>query len=459
MSGSSPETVPAFAPPTRWERRGLVALLVVILLYGGLVEFRGTFLKRRMTDLGVYLRAAWAVRTGHDIYTITDNNNWHYHYPPLLAILLTPLADPPPGADRAGMVPFGVSVLLWYGFSLGCLAAGVHVLAGALEEAAPDPAVRALPWGCRRWWRLRLLPVLVCLPAIAASLMRGQVDLLLLALLCAGAAALLRGQSVRAGLWLAGAICLKVIPGFLLVYPAYRRDYRCLAGCAAGLLAGMVVVPALALGPARTLGYYEEWMEVLLKPALAAGADKSRAEELIKVTRTDSQSFLAILHNTLHLDRSTRPHYAGPAVRRAHWLIGGLLTLAVLLAAGRRRRPHAVGEATFLGLLIVLMVLLSPVSHLHYFCLQVPLVMALVAARWERVPGIGLGAGLALLLAVNLVANTIVRVPGLELTRDVGVALYAALALGLAGMQVLRRPTPPLPLPGETPTQTSALAA
>ena len=40
-------------------------------------------------------------KKGGDLYGITDDNHWHYHYPPLLAILLTPLADPPAGASRS----------------------------------------------------------------------------------------------------------------------------------------------------------------------------------------------------------------------------------------------------------------------------------------------------------------------------------------------------------------------
>src|SRR6516165_9185130 len=82
-------------PQRSWELILVVALLLAALGFGVVVEYRSTFLTRRMTDLDVYLRAAWAVRTGADIYTITDDNGWHYHYPPLFAILMTPLADPP----------------------------------------------------------------------------------------------------------------------------------------------------------------------------------------------------------------------------------------------------------------------------------------------------------------------------------------------------------------------------
>src|SRR5205807_463116 len=66
-------------------------------------------------------------------------HGWHYNYPPFLAILLTPLADAPPGADRTCLLPFGVSVLLWYLFCLLCLIAAVHLLVKALQAGEPSP--------------------------------------------------------------------------------------------------------------------------------------------------------------------------------------------------------------------------------------------------------------------------------------------------------------------------------
>ena len=114
----------------------LVAMIVPI-------ELRSAFLKRPMTDLQVYLRAAWAVRTGHDLYDIIDDNGWHYQYPPLFAIVMVPLADPPPGIDRAGMLPLWASVAFWYAFSVACLALSVHWLASALEERSVHPLGKA----------------------------------------------------------------------------------------------------------------------------------------------------------------------------------------------------------------------------------------------------------------------------------------------------------------------------
>src|SRR5205807_2477758 len=88
---------PATAGLARREKILLILLALFFLLFGLSVEYRSAFLTRRMTDLGVYLRAAWAVQDGQDLYDVTDDNGWHYLYPPLFAILLVPFADPPLG--------------------------------------------------------------------------------------------------------------------------------------------------------------------------------------------------------------------------------------------------------------------------------------------------------------------------------------------------------------------------
>lgn len=426
-------------PLARRERLAVLLFFIGMVLFGLAVEKRSAFMSRRMGDLGVYLRAGWAVRQGGaELYTITDDNGWHYSYPPLFAILMAPLADPPRGAPTHGMVPYPVSVALCYALNLLCLALAVHLLATALERASPHAEVRARRAGTLRWWLLRLLPVLLFLPPVGHTLMRGQANIVLLLLLCGMIAALMRGQSLRAGLWLAGAICLKIFPAFLLLVPLVRRDRRCLAGCGLGLVVGLALVPAVVLGPARTVRCYRELRAALVEPALGVGQDQSRAKELIEVTATDSQSFLASLHNTLHLDRTTRPHVASPGVRRAHWLLGGLFTLLTLVAI--RRRPVAgMGIPLFVGALVLVMILLSPVCHTHYFLLSLPAMMALIARSWDRHQTWGQQAGLVVLAVVQVVGHTLPLLPACEVLKDVGLAMYTALALWLAAVLVLRR--------------------
>jgi hypothetical protein len=420
----------------RWQRHGLALFAAVIVLFGGLVVLRSAFLTQRMGDVGVFLRTAWAVRSGADIYQITDDNGHHYHYPPLLAILLVPLADPPAGADPSGMIPYALAVAIWYAFSVACLWLGVHALASALEHVAAQTGRQAPRRGSSRWWGLRLLPILACLPAVGGALMRGQVDMLLLALLCGAMASSLRGRSGWAGFLLAGAICVKVIPAFLLIEPLSRRDGRCLAGCLLGLALGLVIVPAAAFGPERTLTSYKEWTHVLIGPALGAGDDQSRAKELIEVTATDSQSLQATLHNTLYPDPQTRPPHPAPAVRAVHWLGGGLLT-AITLCVARGRRDDGPAAVITFGALLIVMVLLSPVCHLHYFSLAIPLVLGVQAAAYDGGETSGWQRTRWVVAAVNVVANILPRCPGMQPLRDGGLAMYATLLLWLVGLLVI----------------------
>ena len=56
--------------------KGLVALFFIFLVaFGAHVEQRSAFLTRRMGDLDVFLRAAWAVRNDADLYAITSDND------------------------------------------------------------------------------------------------------------------------------------------------------------------------------------------------------------------------------------------------------------------------------------------------------------------------------------------------------------------------------------------------
>jgi alpha-1,2-mannosyltransferase len=414
--------------PSVWLRWLPAGLLVLVVAFGALVEFRSAFIERRMGDLTVFVRTAWAVRSGEDIYEVTDEKGFHYQYAPLLAILMTPLADPPAGVARTWVLPYPVIAAVWYALNVAFLALAVHWLASALEgRRRPRDG---------RWWLLRLGPVLACLVPIGHTLMRGQVNLLLLLLLCGMVTATLRGRRLQAGLWLAGAICLKLIPAYLLLYPLARRDGRCLAGCALGLVVGLGAIPAAVFGPARTAAYFEEWACVLILPGIGAGEDSSRNLELINTTATDSQSFQSTIHNTLYPDWATRPTRPALAVRAAHWLLAGGLTL-VTLWAGWRRRGDPAAEVVAFGALVVMMLLSSPISHTHYFCVALPLVMGM-AALWLRREDRRLGAGLFLLGLANVGANVLPLIPGLEATRDLGAVFYAALLLWLAGIVVLR---------------------
>jgi hypothetical protein len=291
--------------------------------------------------------------------------------------------------------------------------------------------------GCLRWWQLRTYPFLVCILAIGSTLMRGQVNLFVLALLAMMIASLARRQSLAAGLWLGAAICIKVIPAFLIIVPLWLSDRRCLAGSCLGLAVGLLLIPSLVFGPSRTLTYYQEYADKLLLPGLGKGSDQSRAKELIEVTATDSQSPLCVYHNTLYLDRSTRPRNASAGVRWAHRVTGTLLTLGAMAAYGRKRRYNAVDLTLLIGALMIVMVLMSPVCHLHYFCMCIPAVLGLTAANWE-VRGRPELDGKTMFLFISYPAiNLLPHLPWFPMLRDVGAAMYMAILIWAAACLTL----------------------
>ncbi len=156
-------------------------------------------------------------------------------------------------------------------------------------------------------------------------------------------------------------------------------------------------------------------------------------------TATEGQSILTALHNTLYPDFTKRPPKAPPAVRLVSHLLGGLLTLTTLAAFGWRRRDDGIDMVAFFGLLVLDMLLVSPVCHLHYFSLALPLVAAILAERWQRQEGLSLPAWLWALLAVNALANLLPQLPNMNLLRDCGSAMYGNLLLWLVGVVLLRR--------------------
>ena len=428
-------------PLTRLDRLALAALAIAFLIFGGLVQIRSSLLPRHCGDLKVFSRAAWAVRTGHDLYDISDDNGFHYLYPPTFAVLLAPLADAPAGESREGLLPYPSTVLYWYFFNVVCLLLSAHWLASALEESSPATQTCQSSPADRRWWGLRLWPVLACLPPIGHTLSRGQVGVFLLLLLSGMIVSVVRGKSGRAGLWLAAAISIKVIPALLLVYPLFRRDYRFLGACLAGLLVGLVGIPVAARGARQTLEDYRRWNEVMLAPSLARGTDTSRADEVLNVTATDSQSFLAMIHNTWYLNRETRPKQASAITRWSSRAAAGALLAAWLLLLRRQKRRDAAATVLLLGALIEVMLLASPVCHLHYFCLSVPLIAGLFAIAWEHSAAPRLGMRLGALVFLNIFANVVPEVPGMEVWRDIGLAGYAAIFLFVAAAVVLWRRT------------------
>jgi hypothetical protein len=437
------ETSSAFLPLKNWHRAGLWFLVGFFVVFGAVVEKRSAFNDPdpRRTDADVFFRAAWSVRAhgGEDLYQVVDTRGWHYSYPPFLAIAMVPLANPPPDVDNTGYVPYPVSVAIWYLFNLACLLVGIHWLASALEGASQDAAVRSMPAGCRRWWALRIIPMLVCMTSIGSTLSRGQTNLIVLMLFCGMAALLIRKRFVLSGACLAAAASIKLFPAYLGLRALVHRDFRSMLGILAGLLFCLALFPAITLGLQRTVDVYKEMTRVLLIPAFTGKGDPSRAKELLNATATDSQSFMVVIHNTLHPSRDNRPEKLGKPGRIAHWSLAAVFTLATLAGIWRLREDDAISQVLSLGALIIVMLPISPASHKHYFVFALPVVMALTAEAWERLPFPQFDRSYLGLFIAHIMTIFLSTLPALWFFKDCGLSLYGTLILWAAALIVLRR--------------------
>lgn len=476
------QTTSSLSAPTRAERVGLWVLFGIVCLFGLETLRRSAFMQTRMTDAEVFFRAGWAVRTGHDIYSVTDTNGWHYLYPSIFAALMTPLAVPPRG-DEASLwwfVPYPLAVAAWYAVGVLAMALGVHWFARAIEESSEDAAARTTPALSRRWWTLRIWPVLACSVSIFSTLGRGQVAGLLLMMLGGAALAAVRARPWRAGLWLAGAISLKVFPAFLLIVPGLSRSWRWLGGAAVGLALGLFVLPALVYGPTRTLEYHREWARVMFTPAMsaasvpaatggpssanaggqAADADRSRWEELHSFRRVDNQSPLSILHHAVWADTplGERPERPARWTQLVHLGFVAVLTLTAALAAGLRLLPvpgespiaqflketwpiatwHRADTVLVMGVFVAITLAATPVCQPDYFTLCVPLVMALIARGMARADG-ELPAWCMLLAVGFALLHVPPRIDALWPTKMYGLGMAANLGLLALGLIALRR--------------------
>jgi hypothetical protein len=365
----------------RWERAGLALLAVALVAFGGIVLMRSALQTARKTDFGVYCRAAHAVRADKPIYDkqTCDNNGWHYCYPPPFAVAMLPFADPFDWQDHAGYLPYAVSVVAWYLLSVGLIGWSVHRFAAAVLPGEVP--------GSRRWWYARTVPAYVCAGGLAYTLARGQVNILLVALIAGMFAATCRGHRFRAGLWLAAAVTLKVIPAYLLIDPLVRRDWRNLLGVAAGCVVLLVAVPAAVWGWGGMVENNRTFVNVVLAPG-ALGGGGQLAKELTDTAATDSQSFQAAFHNLTHPNAATRPANADKAAKLFHLALSGLLTLGLLAAAVVWGiRPHPAERLIFLGCATLAMLHITPVSHTHYYALGLPIAAGLWLQGLRDHPG------------------------------------------------------------------------
>jgi hypothetical protein len=354
-----------------------------------------------------------------------------YPNPPIMALLLTPLAQLPPLAGS----------LAWFFLKATLTLLAVHWLLGLVEiPGRPFPA-----WA-------KALAVLLSLRPIIGDLTHGNVNLFILFLVAAGLHAYSNRRDARAGLLLALAIACKVTPALFLPYFAWKRSWRALAGCGAGLVLFLGLVPACFLGVRENNELLGSWLRHMVLPYVAGGAvttehqNQSLPGVVCRLT-TAAASFSEYhelgyvpiaYHNLVDLPDGV-----------AHWLVRCCMVAFACLLAWSCRTPRGTRErwrlAAELGLVTLGMLLFSERTWKHHCVTHVlPVAVVLYHVSACR-PGPRLRRCLigSIALAVLLMTATGTGLPGIseragKLAEVYGAYLWAHLVLVAALVVLLR---------------------
>jgi alpha-1,2-mannosyltransferase len=180
-----------------------------------------------------------------DIY-----ERYTYPNPPIMPLLLTPIAELPPV----------VAALTWFFLKLGMAFVGFWWCFRLVEMPG-----RLLPkWGRAAVIALSLKPVM-------GDLSHGNVNLFILFLVIGGLYAFRNRYDFTAGVAVALAIACKVTPALLVPYFVWKRAWKALAGCVAGLVLFLFLVPGLFLGMERNVQLLTSWYGHMVQPFVGQG--------------------------------------------------------------------------------------------------------------------------------------------------------------------------------------------
>jgi hypothetical protein len=357
----------------------------------------------------------------------------NYPNPPIMGLLLAPLAQLPPMTGS----------LAWFFLKAGMAVLAIHWVFRLVESSdRPFPA-----WA-------QFLAVLLGLRPLVGDLTHGNVNVFIFFLVVAALTAFRHRRQQGAGVLLALAIACKVTPALFLPYFFWKRAWKVLAGCAIGLGLFVVVVPGLYLGLGRNATLHVSWAQHMVLPFVVEGKaitehqNQSLPGVVYRLT-TRAASFSEYqdqgyvpteYHNLVTLPDQV----ASWLVRIGMGLFVGVLMWSCRTPGDSRERWRLAGEycLVFLGML-----LLSERTWKHHY---VPLILPLAALLYfvsVRRAGRGRRRFVvgAMTVAMVLMALTGTGIPGFperfgKVAEVYGAYLWANLLLMAAVVVVLRTP-------------------
>ncbi len=305
---------PAISPSGRvWFILGLLSLFMAVSVSYSLkaLHNRSAFDRWRETIV-------LGVESGEDM----SAPRFSYPNPPIMAILLYPFAKMPPlwGA------------LTWFYFKVALTLLTLRWVFQLVETARPFPL-----WA-------RGLTILLSLGPIVGDLQHGNVNLFILFLVVAALTAFRTRRDLLSGLLFGLAVACKVTPALFIPYFLWKRQWRVLAGCAAGLLLFLWpgFVPALFLGWEDNQKQVGGWYQEMVYPFIVEGKVTSEHNNqslpgLVTRLATHSASFSTYVNRVYTPTEYDNVLKLSPA--QARWLVKGCMTLFALVVVWRLRAP------------------------------------------------------------------------------------------------------------------------
>jgi alpha-1,2-mannosyltransferase len=327
LSRAAVEFLPPFA----------VALLILpyIIQYGKLIPWQPSTI-----DLQVYVYAVKDMLAGKDIFaTTTPFWNLYFIYPPIAAILMTPLA----------FGPYALWQVVW---------------SGGLVWAQQSVLKRC---GAPRGWKLGLIGIAVVLAVepIRTTLGYGQVNTMLMALVVADLLPDAPGERRRIpqGTLIGFAAAIKLTPALFVLFAFLIGKAR------------VAVTAMISFAVFTGIGAILLFRETLVFFGGLSGGDTRTASPLY----AGNQSLLGVFFRFGDSSRTTT--LLGLAVS------GVLAVMGCLVAAHWWRNDEKVFAVALVGLTTCLA---SPLSWTHHYVWILPMAMAVLSPgvpRWARYIG------------------------------------------------------------------------
>jgi alpha-1,2-mannosyltransferase len=324
-------------PATRGGRLGLVAVSLACLAFAiSFPHAHGVAFGPYRVDLDVYRIGGRAWLSGMHLYgglpRTMSGARLPFTYPPIAAIMLSPLS----------MVPMAVASAVLTAASVGLLALVLLACLRSLDQSGEQLS------GWAVWW---LLPPALALEPVRNTLAYGQINIVLMALVTVDCLALSPRWPRGSLVGLAAAI--KLTPAAFVLFFLLRRDWRA---------AGMAAASFLA---ATGIGF------------LLAGHDSVQywTRTVFDASRVGGESYAA---NQSVVGVLARIGLGQPALAEV-WLVVAVVVVGATWR-GIRQAFAASQDCLAMSLTAFAALLISPISWSHQWVWCVPALVALVAA-------------------------------------------------------------------------------